>query len=228
MKYIWIIGICTLMSCAQDKSKGSVALVDESGEENLIPFLDSIWDFEQIPIRLRDSLGRVYGYESAEYKFQDSIYHQNHQVNEKKILELLDQQGWPDKERTGERGNLTICNVLQHSDLSIREKFIPLMKEAVKQKKLEARFLARAEDRIATDKGELQIYGGQIKYYPESKSFDVWPIKDPANVDARRAEIGLDPMADFLKSRRDPMEWDVEKQIERSKEFERLRKASKE
>jgi len=87
-------------------------------------------------------------------------------------------------------------------------------------KKLQARYLVRAEDRIATDKGELQIYGGQMKYYPETKSFNVWPVHDPVNIDKRRAEIGLEPIAGFLKNRFD-FEWNLEEQIKRSEEFEK-------
>ena len=86
-------------------------------------------------------------------------------------------------------------------------------------KKLEPRYLVRAEDGIAADKGELQIYGGQMKYYPETKSFNIWPVYDPINIDKRRAEIGLEPIAEFLKNRFD-FEWNIEEQIKRTEEFE--------
>ena len=95
-----------------------------------------------------------------------------------------------------------------------------MMRKAVKEKKLEARFLVRAEDRIATERGNLQIYGGQMKYYPETKSFNVWPVFDPVNIDKRRAEIGLEPIAEFLKNRFD-FEWNQEEQIKRSKKFKK-------
>ena len=56
---------------------------------------------------------------------------------------------------------------------------MPMMKDVVQRGQLEPRLLARAEDRIATVKGELQKYGGQMKYYPEIKRFNVWPVIDP-------------------------------------------------
>jgi hypothetical protein len=71
------------------------------------------------------------------------------------------------------------------------------MKQAVLDKKLEPRYLVRAEDGIATDKGKLQIYGGQMKYYPSTKNFNVWPVLGPINIDKRRAEIGLEPISEF-------------------------------
>lgn len=94
------------------------------------------------------------------------------------------------------------------------------MRQAVKDKKLEPRFLVRAEDRIATERGDLQIYGGQMKYYPETKSFNVWPIYDPVNIDKRRAKIGLNTIAEHLKTRFN-FEWNLEEQLKRTADFEK-------
>ena len=163
---------------------------------------------------------KIYGAESKEVQTQQEIYEKNHIVNERKVKTILDKYGWPTKEMIGEQGNWTICNVIQHSDNEIHIKYLPIMRKAVKDKKLEPRFLVRAEDRIATEKGELQIYGGQMKFYPETKSFNVWPVYDPVNIDKRRAEIGLEPIAEFLKNRFD-FEWNLEEQIKRSEEFKK-------
>lgn len=186
---------------------------------DLVAVLDTIWQTEQVPIRKRDSAFREYGDKSDSYKKYQSIYKKNHIINEQKITEIL-KDGWPRIEEIGEQGNITICNVLQHSSPKIRLKYLPLMRQATKNKQLSPWLLARTEDRIATDRGELQIYGGQIKYYPETNTFDVWPIVDPENVDKRRAEIGLEPMAEYLKNRRFSLEWNLENQIRRTTIFE--------
>lgn len=190
--------------------------------ENLIAVLDTIWHKEQTPIRLRDSLIAIYGTESKEANIYQKQYRKNHASNILKVREILNKYGWPKLSLIGGRGNRTICNVLQHADQETREHYIPLMKQAVFDKKLEARYLVRAEDRIATDKGELQIYGGQMKYYPETKSFNVWPVYDPINIDKRRAKIGLGPIKEFLKTRFD-FEWNLKEQIKRSEKFEKER-----
>jgi hypothetical protein len=62
-----------------------------------------------------------------------------------------------------------------------------------------------------------------MKYYPETKSFNVWPVYDPENIDKRRAELGLGPIAEHLKNRFD-FEWNLEEQIKRTEEFETERK----
>jgi hypothetical protein len=222
MRIILLFTLLLAMACS-NKSKLKETATSIYVTENFIAVLDTIWRTEQTPIRLRDSLINIYGTESKEVKEQQEIYEKNHFINEKKITTILDKYGWPTKEMIGEQGNWTICNVIQHSDNEIRIKYLPLMKQAVIEKKLAPRFLVRAEDRIATERGGLQIYGGQMKYYPKTKSFNVWPVYDPVNIDKRRAEIGLEPIADFLKNRFD-FEWNLEEQIQRTKEFEKERK----
>lgn len=219
----YIVLISSVTSCINGKQQKPEKQTNKTTEIDLVAVLDTIWKTEQEPIRKRDSAFHKYGDNSAEYKKYHKIYKRNHIINEQKIAEIL-KDGWPEKENIGDQGNLTICNVLQHSSPEIRVKYIPLMRQAVKNNQLSPWLLARTEDRIATDRGELQIYGGQIKYYPETKTFDVWPIFDPINVDKRRAKIGLEPMEEFLKNRRFPLQWNIEDQIKRTKEFETQKK----
>lgn len=205
------------MSCGE-KNNSKTETVSKPLQENLIAVLDTIWKAEQLPIRSRDSLMKIYGTDHQLVKEQQAIYEKNHILNERKIKQILDTYGWPSKEQAGEDGNWTICNVIQHSDNSVRIHYLPMMRQAVKDKKLEPRFLVRAEDRISTERGDLQIYGGQMKYYPETKSFNLWPVFEPENIDKRRTEIGLDSIAIFLKNRFD-FEWDLEEQKRRTEAF---------
>lgn len=219
MRLILIFTLLLAMACSNRK-KPNKTQTSIQNTEDLIAVLDTIWRTEQEPITLRDSLIEKYGVESKEVQEQQEIYERNHAINERKVKVILDKYGWPGKDIIGEQGNWTICNVIQHSDNEIRIKYLPMMMQAVKEKKLHPRFLVRTEDRIATERGDLQIYGGQMKYYPETKSFNVWPVYDPVNIDKRRAEIGLEPISEFLK-RRFNFEWNLEEQIKRTSEFEK-------
>jgi hypothetical protein len=218
IKLLGLFIILMFLACSK-QVKPLQAASEELSPHDLVSVLDRIWITEQQPIRRRDSLMVIYGAESKEVQEQQEIYKKNHQVNEKKVRHILDAHGWPEKKIIGEQGNWTICNVIQHSDNEVRVKYLPMMRQAVLDKQLAPRFLVRAEDRIATENGQLQIYGGQMKYYPETRSFNVWPVKDPENINVRRAEIGLDPIEQFLKVRFD-FDWDLEEQIQRSEAFE--------
>lgn len=213
----YLLTLIVLLVCSSCNTK-----IKEVKEENLIALIDDIWKTEQEPIRLRDSLMAIHGVHSELVKEQQLIIDKNHIVNEDRVKNILEKHGWPAKDMIGERGNWTICNVIQHSGNDVRIQYLPLMKQAVKDKKLEPRFLVRAEDRIATERGDLQIYGGQMKYYPETESFNLWPVFEPENIDKRRTAIGLDSIAIFLKSRFN-FEWNLEEQIKRSEEFKLIK-----
>ncbi|MFK5983676.1 MAG: hypothetical protein QM499_12250 [Flavobacteriaceae bacterium] len=225
LKLVLLVIVLTVTACAQEK-KTSLKQQPENkislNKQYLIAVLDTVFREEQEPIRSRDAMMDKYGVDSEQANKYQKIYERNHPINEKKIRAILDNYGWPDIDVIGEQGNITICAVIQHSDNDIRINYLPLMRKAVNDKQLHPRFLVRAEDRIATERGDLQIYGGQMKYYPETKTFNVWPVYDPVNIDKRRAKIGLDPIAEFLKNRFN-FDWNLEEQIKRTEEFEKQR-----
>jgi hypothetical protein len=148
-----------IVACTKNKPKEM--LISSEIPRSITADLDTIWSTEQEPITMRDSLMKIYGAESKEADVFQKIYRKNHAINIKKIRAILDNYGWPETSVIGEQGNRTICNVLQHADQGTRESYLPMMKQAVLDKKPEPRYLVRAKDRIATDKGELQIYGGK-------------------------------------------------------------------
>ena len=223
MKIILFFTLSLFIACSNNPTSQEVQPPTPPQTENLAAMLDTIFRMEQEPIRLRDSFMETYGDESKEFLEQQKIYEKNHAINEKKLSAILDNSGWPAKEIIGERGNRTICNVIQHSENNIRIKYLPMMKQAVLDKQLNPQLLVRAEDRIATERGGLQIYGGQMKFYPETKTFNVWPVLDPVNIDKRRAAIGLGSIAEHLKNRFN-FEWNLEEQIKRTEEFKKTMK----
>lgn len=199
-------------------SIGSFAQTDDRNQ-SLIAILDTVYQQEQVPIRTRDELMEKFGTESKEAQVYQKIYKENHAINEQIVTRILDDFGWLGVSEIGEQGNRTLYLVIQHSAVDVRQKYLPMLQNAVKNGNAPPRFLANVQDRISTDLGELQAYGEQMKFYPESKSFNVWPVMDPANIDVRRAEIGLGPIADHLKNRFN-FDWDLEEQLKRTADFE--------
>jgi hypothetical protein len=125
-----------------------------------------------------------------------------------RIAEILEEKGWVGKDKIGKLANNTFFLVIQHSDLKTQQKYLPLMRTAVKEGKTEAAWLALLEDRVAIGEGRKQIYGSQTNWDKKTKKAYVLPIEDPDNVDKRRAEAGLDPLAHYLKQMN--IEWNLE------------------
>lgn len=181
--------------------------------KTLVAILDTIFTDDQ-KYRLQfDSIGEKYGLESKE---TDSIENdpafkeklrKTDSINTVKITAMIDQYGWLGAAVVGESGNSTLWAVIQHSDLETQEKYLPKMREAVKNGNARADQLALLEDRVALKEGRRQIYGSQLAMHPITKKTYVCPLEDPDNVDARRAKVGLPPMQEYLEPA--GIKWDV-------------------
>lgn len=141
-------------------------------------------------------------------------------LNFLKIEKILDEYGWLGADAIGEQGNKTLFLVIQHSDLETQLKYLPMMREALKKGNAEGKDFALLVDRIAMEQGNRQIYGSQIKI--DGDEFYVYPIIEPEKVNERRADVGLEPIEDYVKNV--GMTWDIEKHKERSKEIESQKK----
>jgi transcription initiation factor TFIID subunit TAF12 len=95
-------------------------------------------------------------------RYKDSI----HLV---KVSKILDEEGWIGKDKIGQLANNTLFLVIQHSDLKTQQKYLPMMRNAVKEGKTELSWLVLLEDRVALREGRKQIYGSHVFGNKETK-----------------------------------------------------------
>jgi hypothetical protein len=141
-----------------------------------------------------DSIGKIMNYKDS--------------LNLIRVSKILDTKGWVGEDVVGEEANKTLFLVIQHADLQTQQKYLPMMREAVKKGNASGANLALMEDRVALREGRKQIYGSQIGMNRDTKQNYVSPLEDPENVDQRRAKVGLQPIADYVSQWQ--IKWDVE------------------
>lgn len=183
-------------------------------DKPLVAMLDTIYQEDQTYRRQIGEIEEKYGRESDEMKKHWELINEKDSINLIKIQKILDEKGWLGSNVIGNQGNSTLFLVIQHSPLEVQEKYLPMMRDAVKNGKANSSSLALLEDRVALRKGGKQIYGSQIGRDQETGEYFVSPLVDPENVDKRRAEVGLGPIADYISNWN--ITWDVKKHIERS------------
>jgi hypothetical protein len=113
---------------------------------------------------------------------------------------VVEKHGWPGKSMVGPDGAQGAFLIAQHavSDLDFMAKCLGLLKEAYKAGDVEGQWVALMTDRLLILKDKKkQLYGTQLmsrdgKLVPQ-------PIEDEANVDRRRKELGMPPLADYVK-----------------------------
>lgn len=141
-----------------------------------------------------------YGFQSKIVDSLGRIMMQKDTVNLIKVTKILDKHGWVGADKVGGQANQTLFLVIQHSDLPTQQKYLPMMREAVKNKNASSSALALLEDRVALGEGKKQIYGSQIGFDKETNTNYVLPLEDPDTVDQRRASVGLGLLLDYVKN----------------------------
>lgn len=140
-------------------------------------------------------------------------------LNTQRVIEIIETYGWPGADMVGAGGNQAVWLVIQHSEPDVMEKYLPLMRDAVRRGKAELSELALLEDRVLINQGKHQIYGSQIGVLDNGMLY-LRPVDNPDELDKRRACMGLDPIADYLNYF--GLTWDLESYKTSMPELEKL------
>lgn len=116
----------------------------------------------------------------------------NDSVNVTRVIEILE-----NFELDFGKENEIIWVVIQHGSLEIQQKYIQKFEEAAKLGKIKSELVAMMHDRIRCTLGLPQIYGTQ-GYMDSNGIFVPAAIEDSANVDVRRAELGMEPLQEYI------------------------------
>ncbi len=116
-----------------------------------------------------------------------------------RLEEIIAEHGWPTYSLVGREGATAAFLVVQHAELPAQERYLPLMESAVEAGEAAPHSWALLVDRVRVRRGERQLYGSQLRRDPATGAMTVEPIEDEARVDERRAGVGLEPLADYLR-----------------------------
>lgn len=208
--------LCVIVKQNKDKEEANL-------NKPLVAILDTVFEDDQSGRGGITAIQKKYGNDSKEMLDAWRTIEVRDSIDLVKVRKILDKYGWLGPDVVGRRGSQTIFLVIQHSDIKIQDKYLPMMRQAVKNKKAEPSDLALLEDRVAWRHGKKQIYGSQI--LSDAGGMFLCPIEDPDNVDKRRASVGLGPIADYVQYF--GMTWNLEEHKKQMPQLEqRLKKMS--
>src|SRR5262245_37028320 len=118
--------------------------------------------------------------------------------NRTRLDEIISQHGWPGASSVGTEAASAASLILQHADIGRQERYLPLLRQAVKNGHAEALSLAELEDEVSVANSGSQLYGTEISFDLVTRVAKLMPVIDPERLDARRAEIGLPPIDEYL------------------------------
>ena len=120
-----------------------------------------------------------------------------HRRNTARLRAIVAEHGWPGTALAGAAGAEAAWFIAQHAvlDLDFQREALRLLTGAVERGDAPAWQMAMLTDRVRMGSGEPQVYGS-IHVGDESGKLVPYVTEDPENVEARRAVVGLPPLAE--------------------------------
>lgn len=165
-------------------------------DEQLAVKLKEVGRLDQEQRQQMRTVSEEFGWESPQMDSLWRIQNYSDSVNTIYITELIDKIGYPGRSVVGGEASVAFM-VIQHSNLEIQEKYLPVLREAADAGEMRWSSLALLIDRIEMRNERPQIYGSQVNRDPETGEHFFALIKNPHQIDSIRAEVGLGPLQDY-------------------------------
>ena len=172
---------------------------DSVGNPGLMDSLETVFHRDQDQRLLIDSVQKQFGFSSEQLKNLWKSIASNDSANLVFVNSVVARYGWPGPDIVGRKGDLALFMVIQHADSATQVRYLPILKEVARTGGVEYSELSMLEDRILMKQGQKQIYGSQLRTDPQTGKQTFYPIADEANVDERRASMGLMPLHYYAK-----------------------------
>jgi hypothetical protein len=119
-----------------------------------------------------------------------------HKRNASRLRELIALHGWPAEDIAAKDGCEAAWFIVQHAvgEPKFQRGALEMLQACVAEGRVPAWHAAYLEDRIALHESRPQRYGTQWIDDPRDGCIRPWTLADPENINAIRAEVGLDPL----------------------------------
>ncbi|QTC92474.1 DUF6624 domain-containing protein [Brevundimonas goettingensis] len=111
--------------------------------------------------------------------------------NQKALLEMLPPEGWFYKSVYGDGPASTAFLIIQHSDVDLWRRFLPVLEPLVATGEVEGQSYGLMYDRLAVAEGRPQRYGTQMTCKGGKFVVDYDALEDPEHAEERRAAMGF-------------------------------------
>ena len=115
-----------------------------------------------------------------------------------RLRAILDEYRWPSADLVGYQAEQSAWLLLQHDGIELMPELLPELCKAAARGEIPKSSLALTIDRSRIASGQKQIYGSQFKQDAQGH-WQALPIEDEDSVDARRREMGMEPLVDYRR-----------------------------
>jgi len=145
-----------------------------------------------------DEASDQFGDEQALFEL-DEQQQKMHVEHMTKLEEVMSSAGWISSKKYGKTACEQALAIMKNAPGERLEQHLDTVLKAAENGEANPSDAAYIHDKVLMYQGKKQLYGTQIAFNEKKGINDVYPIQDEANVDTRRAKVGLGPLADALK-----------------------------
>ena len=207
---IWTfsLGAALLTGCADEPQRAEEvpAQLAEAAVPEVDPWPDAavreLLAMAQADERVRDALAALVqsnSQDTAAFRRAAAEQQTVDQQNTTRLKELIRAHGLPSKPDVGSPGATAAFLIVQHAvhDVPIQKEYLAFVTEEQRKGQAPGEAVATLTDLTRMAEGQRQLYGTQITI--EDGKLVVQPIEDEAQVDQRRAALGIGTLADYVK-----------------------------
>jgi hypothetical protein len=114
------------------------------------------------------------------------------------VLRIFETYGWVTKSLAGKAAANDFWLLVQHQTIDLQQRFLPALAKAAQTGEASMSHYAYLYDRVQVRLGKPQHWGTNIEC-KDGKPVAA-PVDDPAGLDARRKELFMLPMSEYLKA----------------------------
>jgi hypothetical protein len=168
--------------------------------------------------RVRDRLAADGSLDEGYHPIMEAV----HRHNASRLRMIIDEHGWPGEKLVGKEGAEAAWRIAQHAigDPAFQRRCLDLLYDAIERRDAAPWQAAFLEDRVRMFEGRPQLYGTQFDVRADGAPVP-HPIENPAEVDARRAAVGLESLADQVAKMRSGSPVDAETRERRERGYQR-------
>ena len=175
--------------------------IGQSGEDKKVEFnqeladeLKSMAEVDQVAAYIPQGKYKDWSPEKWN-NFKDSVF----TTHKRRLEEIFQKFGYPGYDLVGKMGSQHFWLMVQHSDSDpvFQRRVLEKLKVEVDNNNADGANYGLLTDRVKINSGEKQIYGTQVTYNSLGQAYPK-NLADSAGVNKRRAEVGLEPIEEYL------------------------------
>jgi hypothetical protein len=147
---------------------------------------------------LRDQLrAMVKTDQETRFAFDEAAMKAEDDKNRVEVLRIFDKYGWVTNSLAGKDAAHNYWLLVQHQTPEIQRRLLPELEKAAKAKDASMSDYAYLYDRVQVGLGKPQHWGSQVSCKDGKPVLD--PVDDPKGLDARRKELFMPSISEYLK-----------------------------